>query len=266
MAFEKWSPVGVLALAVIFMALGLIAREPAEREPDYPPQEFDKQLAQSYVEAACWQCHTVSTLRDELIENFGAEAAGVHPIGPDLAGVGNRYHPDWHEAHFWKPDDVYAGSQMPAQRYLFVRGETPKLTGLGERVVKFMLTLKTPSQINKPWPEGRHTAPEGDAERGAELFKQECAGCHGANGGGDAPIARFFDITRKPPALGRGELILLRKDEAPRDTIYTIITNGLPMTGMPSFGHRLSDNERADVTAYVLKISEGTGSISPPQD
>lgn len=255
MAFEKWSPVVVLSLAVIFMALGLIAREPAESEPGYPPQEFDKQLAQSYVEAGCWQCHAVSTLETELVENFGAQAAGARPTGPDLAGVGNRYHPDWHEAHFWKPDDVYAGSQMPAQRHLFVPGDPPTLNGLGERVMRFLLTLKTPSRVNKPWPEGRHTSPDGNPDRGAELFKRECAGCHGSAAMGDGPSVRFFDITRKPAALGRGELLFLRKDEAPRDTIYTIITNGLPMTGMPSFGTRLNDQERADLAAYVLKIS-----------
>jgi mono/diheme cytochrome c family protein len=50
-------------------------------------------------------------------------------------------------------------------------------------------------------------------------------------------------------------LILLRQDEAPVDTIYTIITNGLPTTGMPSFGTKLTDTERADIAAYALKIS-----------
>ena len=256
MAFEKWSPVVVLALAVIFMALGLISREPTEEQPDPPPpQEFDKELAQAYVDAGCWQCHAVSTLETELIENFGAQAAGARPTGPDLAGVGNRFHPDWHEAHFWLPEATFAGSQMPAQRHLFTRDELPKLNQAGEQVIRFMLTLKTPSAINKPWPKDRQAGPEGDPDRGEELFRHECGGCHGKAGRGDGEVAMFFDITRKPPALAKGELILLRKDEDPRDTIYTIITNGLPMTGMPSFGNRLSDQERADLTAYVLKIS-----------
>lgn len=261
MAFEKWSPVAVPALALLFFLAGFIARGPAEVEPDYPPQEFDGKLAQAYVEAGCWQCHSITTLREELTENFGAEAAGLHPIGPDLAGVGNRYHPDWYEAHFWKPDDVYAMSRMPAQRYLFVPGDPPKLTGQGERIVRFLLTLKTPSRINKPWPTARVTAPQGNAARGAELFQRECAGCHGAAGEGNGPAARFFDVTRKPPALGKGELILLRDDEPPQDTIFTIITNGLPMTGMPGFAHRLSDQDRADITAYVLTISKGTDAV-----
>ncbi|MBZ0136584.1 MAG: c-type cytochrome [Planctomycetes bacterium] len=255
MAFEKWSPVVVLALAALFLAAGLIAREPAEVEPDDPPQEFDEQLARSYVEAGCWQCHSVSTVEARLSSAFGALATGVRPTGPDLAGVGARYHPDWHEAHFWKPDDVYAGSQMPAQRHLFVPGTPQKLNGLGQRVVAFLLTLKTPSRLTKPWPQGGHVAPEGDAERGAELFRRECAGCHGADGLGDGPAARFFDRTRKPPALARGELILQREGESRRDTIYGTITNGLPLTGMPSFGNRLSAQERSDLTDYVLKIS-----------
>jgi mono/diheme cytochrome c family protein len=255
MTGEKLAAIGLPALALVFLLVGVIIHEPREAEPEPgPPQVFDKEFAAAYVKAGCWECHSVSTLEPELIEAFGVRAGGVQPLGPDLAGVGNRYHPDWHEAHFWKPDDVVAGSAMPAQRHMFKPGEQ-KLNETGERVIKFMLMLKAPSLMTKPWPEGRHLAPEGNANSGAKLFARECAGCHGSAGMGDGLASKFFDVTRKPPALGKGELILLRKDETPRDTIYTIITNGLPGTGMPSFGNKLNDNERADLAAYVVKIS-----------
>jgi cytochrome c553 len=255
MTGEKLAAIGLPALALAFLLVGVAIHEPREADPEPgPPQAFDRELAAAYVKAGCWECHSVSTLEAELVGAFGAQAGGARPLGPDLAGVGNRYHPDWHEAHFWKPDDVVAGSAMPAQRHMFKPGERT-LNETGQKVVKFMLTLKSPSLMTKPWPEGRHVAPEGNAAQGAELFARECAGCHGKGGMGDGSAAVFFDVTRKPPALGKGEMILLRADEPPRDTIYTIITNGLPLTGMPSFDNTLSDNERADLAAYVVKIS-----------
>lgn len=253
MTGEKLASIGLPVLALLFLFIGVLVHESTEPEPRLEPQAFDRELAGAYVKAGCWECHSISTLQVEL-SGLGAQASGVYPMGPDLAGVGNRYHPDWHEAHFWKPDDVVAGSTMPAQRHMFMPG-TRKLNQTGQQVVKFLLTLKSPSLINKAWPEGRHTAPSGSADSGAVLYARECSGCHGANGTGNGAAAEFFDVTRRPPAFTKNEMLLLRDDEAPVDTIYTIITNGLPATGMPSFGNRLSDQERADLATYVLKIS-----------
>jgi mono/diheme cytochrome c family protein len=251
---EKLAIIGVPALALLFLVVGFLAHPPAEPglEPA-PPQAFDKELAAAYVQAGCWQCHAVSTLQAELTEAFGEQAAGARPMGPDLAGVGSRYHPDWHAAHFWKPDDVYAGSQMPAQRQLFQPGTT-KLNEQGRKVVEFLLTLKSRSDINKPWPTDRVTAPAGDAERGRVLFQRECAGCHGADAGGDGPAAKFISTPRKPPALAKGEFVYLPAVERPLDSIYTLITNGVPGSAMPSFASRLSEQQRADLAAWVAKV------------
>jgi len=255
MTGEKIAALGFPALAALMLLAGWIAAPAAEPEPQPgPPQVFERQLAAAYVKAGCWECHSVSTLEQELRAEFGAQAAGARPMGPDLAGVGNRFHYDWHVAHFWKPDDVVAGSAMPAQRHMF-KPRSRELNELGDNVVRFLLTLKSPGTMTAPWPEGRHTAPKGDAAAGEKLFAVHCAGCHGTGGDGHGVAAEFFRATRKPPALGRGELILLRKDEQPVDTIYTIITGGLPGTGMPSFAGRLSEQQRADLAAYVVQIS-----------
>ncbi|MCB9933854.1 MAG: c-type cytochrome [Planctomycetes bacterium] len=251
---EKLAIIGLPLLAVLFVAIGFIAKPPAEPEPEpAPPQAFDKELAAAYVQAGCWQCHAVSTLQTELTEAFGEQAAGARPMGPDLAGVGNRYHPDWHTAHFWKPDDVYAGSQMPAQRQLFEPGQT-KLNAQGRKVVEFLLTLKSRSDLNKPWPTARVTAPTGDAERGRLLFLRECAGCHGRDADGDGPAARFMVALRKPPALAKGDFIYMPAGERPLDSIYTVITNGVPGSAMPSFASRLTEQQRADLAAWVAKV------------
>ncbi|MCA8936730.1 MAG: c-type cytochrome [Planctomycetes bacterium] len=255
MSGEKLAIIGLPALALIMLVVGFVAAPAADVDPEIDAdQPFDKELAGAYVKAGCWQCHSVSTLKTELAETFGAEAAGVRPLGPDLAGVGERYHPQWHEAHFWQPDAIYHGSQMPAQRQLFTREAQPKLTEQGKDVIAFLMTLKAPSGINKPWPEGPHTAPEGNANQGAVLFMRECTGCHGVQGMGVGPAARFFKSLRKPPAFASDQLIFLQVADTKLDSIYTMITNGVPGSAMPGFGNRLTDQERADLAAYVAKL------------
>jgi mono/diheme cytochrome c family protein len=251
MSGRKIATISFPALALVILLVGFIANPPAEPEPKPADQPFDKDLAVAYVDEGCWQCHSVSTLETELADNFGAQAAGARPVGPDLAGVANRYHPQWHEAHFWQPDVIYHDSQMPAQRQLFTKG---KLNEQGKRVIAFLMTLKAPSRINKPWPTGHHTAPEGDTQRGYELFAQNCTGCHGAQGKGVGPAARFLRSVRQPPAFANGEFIFLGAGDTPRDAIYTIITNGVPTSAMPSFGNRMNDQQRADLAAYVAKL------------
>lgn len=249
---QKQVSIALVALAGLITVAGLLAAPATEPEFMPQPQPFDKALAQAYVEAGCWHCHSVSSLESELREHFGEQAPGIRPTGPDLAGVGLRYHPDWHTAHFWQPDAAYAGSQMPAHRDL-LDGE--RLTPRGRQVVDFMLTLKAPGRHVKAWPEARLTAPVGDAKRGKGLFARECAGCHGVDADGNGVLARFFVATRKPAALSKGEFVFMPHNEAPADAIFTHITNGLPGTGMPAFAHRLGEQERADITAWVVKIA-----------
>jgi mono/diheme cytochrome c family protein len=59
---------------------------------------------------------------------------------------------------------------------------------------------------------------------------------------------------RKPPALAKGEFVYLPAVERPLDSIYTLITNGVPGSAMPSFASRLSEQQRADLAAWVAKV------------
>ena len=73
---------------------------------------------------------------------------------------------------------------------------------------------------------------EGDSDNGAAVFASNCAGCHAADGtGGSGP-----DIT--------GE------DE--QDEVTEIVLNG--EGDMPSYDGDLSDQEIADVVAYVIDV------------
>ena len=70
---------------------------------------------------------------------------------------------------------------------------------------------------------------------GAAVFADNCAGCHGADGGGGVG-----------PALAGGAVVESLPDEADQ---VAVIAGG--RGGMPAFGGRLSDEEIQAVTAYT---------------
>lgn len=82
----------------------------------------------------------------------------------------------------------------------------------------------------------------GDPNRGAELFDQNCAVCHGANGEGriGATLAKNFPSIR------------------PDLTVKTIIANGVQGSAMPAWsqanGGPLSEQNLDDLTVFILTL------------
>jgi mono/diheme cytochrome c family protein len=91
-----------------------------------------------------------------------------------------------------------------------------------------MLFANEPSSA----PSGGSTSAEPD---GAAIYASNCAGCHGASGGGAVG-----------PALGGGAVVESLPDEADQ---VQVITDG--RGGMPSFDGRLSEAEIQAVTSYT---------------
>lgn len=83
---------------------------------------------------------------------------------------------------------------------------------------------------------------QGDPNRGAVLFDQNCAVCHGANGEGRVGAV----LAKNWPAI--------RPDLAVRTTIQ----NGIPGSVMPAWsqvnGGPLTDGDINDLTAYILSL------------
>lgn len=208
--------------------------------------------AAEYLQAGCPQCHLLTAYGDPLAP--GAEPVlGARSLGPDLSGIGLLYPDGWHTAHFWQPDLVVGGSQMPAQRQLFEPG-TRALNAQGRKVVAFLQALTEPGASRQPWPQGwTGASARGDAVRGGLLFARHCAGCHGAEGAGDGPAAAFLDGL-KPANLKAGEVKRKRGASASREDLFTILTNGVPGTGMPSF-HALPVQDRADLAEHVYGLA-----------
>jgi cytochrome c oxidase cbb3-type subunit 2 len=91
--------------------------------------------------------------------------------------------------------------------------------------------------------------------RGKEVFLDRCVGCHGLEGDGKGPGARFLspppaDFTDKDDACCGG-------DTGPGDFYYRIL-HGWPGTAMENFGDRLSVNDIWRVVLFVKTIPNGT--------
>src|SRR3954454_22987750 len=107
---------------------------------------------------------------------------------------------------------------------------------------------------------------EGNLLRGKRIFLERCVGCHGPNGDGKGPGAKFMapppaDFTSADDACCGG-------DTGPGDFYYRIL-RGWPGTGMENFGERLSVDDIWRVVLFVKTIPNGTldkNRVPEPED
>jgi high-affinity iron transporter len=95
-------------------------------------------------------------------------------------------------------------------------------------------------------------------ERGAAVYADRCATCHGEKGQGDGPAAR--GLVPPPAHLADPEVMGGRS----RADVYRQLLLGVAGTAMPAFERTLSDDDRWAVAAYVLTLQYGgsqTGAI-----
>lgn len=88
--------------------------------------------------------------------------------------------------------------------------------------------------------------------RGADVYQQQCAACHGALGRGDGPKARSVE---GPPPTNLADAGIM--GDVPPIEIFRKIAIGVPGTAMPEFADQLSEEDRWAVTAYVATLQYG---------
>lgn len=88
-----------------------------------------------------------------------------------------------------------------------------------------------------------------DPARGASLYAQNCAICHGDSGAGDGPAAVGLEPA---PANLRS---LERLDQLSLFDLYNTLGLGIEGTEMPSFADQLDERQRWDVAAYIAGFS-----------
>ncbi|HXE56613.1 MAG TPA: FTR1 family protein [Gemmatimonadales bacterium] len=98
-----------------------------------------------------------------------------------------------------------------------------------------------------------------DPARGAAIYREQCASCHGLAGRGDGPAAAGLD----PPPADLTDAAALR-GTSPLD-YYHRITIGVAGTAMPAFESRLGPDDRwaAAVYATLLRLPPARGEVPP---
>ncbi|GGU62338.1 cystathionine gamma-synthase [Pseudomonas laurentiana] len=84
-----------------------------------------------------------------------------------------------------------------------------------------------------------------DPARGAPLYAQHCAVCHGDKGVGDGPAG--VGLTPPPANLTNSE----RLDRLSLFDLYNTLGLGIEGTDMPSFADQLDERQRWDLAAYI---------------
>jgi high-affinity iron transporter len=95
--------------------------------------------------------------------------------------------------------------------------------------------------------------------RGAQVYQQNCASCHGMLGRGDGPAAPGMD----PAPANLSDAATLRT-VLPLD-YYQRVTIGVTGTAMPAFESRLSSEDRWAAAAYatLLRLPAPSGDVPP---
>jgi mono/diheme cytochrome c family protein len=93
---------------------------------------------------------------------------------------------------------------------------------------------------------------------GKQLYSGYCAPCHGENGDGNGPAARF--LYPKPRNFGEGKFRLATTDNAipSDDDLLRVVTRGMPGSAMFPFGHVREEDRRSLVEQVRLLIRTAT--------
>jgi len=96
----------------------------------------------------------------------------------------------------------------------------------------------------------------GTLRRGREQYSMYCVGCHGENGDGEGPAARFLAPKPRDFRKGRVKFAAVPANTLPRDEdLVNTINHGLHGTSMPAW-NLISDEDKLAIVAYLKTFSE----------
>lgn len=115
---------------------------------------------------------------------------------------------------------------------------------------------EAPTQAPPTFTDLTYPVSAADLGRGATLYAEKCAPCHGATGLGDGPQAG--QLPGPVAAIGTPNLARASK---PADW-FTIVSIGKMDKFMPGFAGSLDNQQRWDVVAYVYSLSQPQDAIA----
>jgi cytochrome c oxidase cbb3-type subunit I/II len=103
----------------------------------------------------------------------------------------------------------------------------------------------------------------GEANRGKELYRRYCIGCHGENGDGRGENAPYVDPKPRDFTSGTFKCRSTPSGTIPLDAdLFNTVGRGLYSTAMPPWGP-LTRQQRADLVAYIKSFSSRFGEEKP---
>jgi thiosulfate dehydrogenase len=86
---------------------------------------------------------------------------------------------------------------------------------------------------------------------GVHLFAQNCAICHGSAKGSASPSPLAKGLYQKPPQLATDGV-----EDDPEGVSFWKIKHGIRLTGMPSFGYTLSDQQIWSLALFLKHMDK----------
>ena len=246
----------LVLLAAFYLDHFLAAIGPS---PQFTQVERGQQV---YISEGCINCHSQYVRPNSAdVLMWGptetlAELHAQHPPlignrrqGPDLSQVGTRRSPLWLKAHFYNPAQVSGASVMPSYGFLF-RDQR------GDDLVAYLESLRGSGAAEHQaqeqlWRPSSEAMAEANMTEGQQLYQQDCANCHDAEGA--TRLAWKASFKRLPPDLEKGPYFHLWPTDPPsklNTRLAQIAKFGIPGTDMP--GHEyLSDREIASISLWL---------------
>lgn len=122
---------------------------------------------------------------------------------------------------------------------------------------KMFASMALHARIDKEMPKSAPIAADEAAySAGAQIYKEDCAVCHGLPG--QAPTAIAKGMFPKPPKLMEGKGVT----DDPAGETYWKVANGMRMTGMPGFDKTLSTTQMWQVSLLVANADKMPKSVA----
>jgi len=112
------------------------------------------------------------------------------------------------------------------------------------------------------WPPGADLPP--DTPRGAMIYGQHCAVCHGPDGRGNGPAAPSLIPRPRDFTSGRFKYKSTPTAEPPTDAdLIRVVSRGLDASAMPFFHDLLPDSDLREVVQYIKHFSTAFDGEAP---
>lgn len=131
-------------------------------------------------------------------------------------------------------------------------------SGIAAAALVVGVLLIVQGRIDAPAAVDNTIADDATLARGKAVYSAQCLACHGVNGDGNGPAAVNLPV---PPADFTDPSHLIHSES----TMESYVRNGFPNSGMPPFQGVLSDQQIADVVAYIRAFAlQASATIEVP--